>query len=149
MPSQSEQLEREAGQTRAQLSRTVEELRGRMTPGQMIDQLTNYAREGPAAEFRRNLAREVRENPLPLVLIGIGIGESRKISARALPARDRARHSAVTDAMGREAVPEKHGRQFIRSRPCAAPPKGGRRHLDQPNSAVIPLRKIPGSRPSA
>jgi hypothetical protein len=74
MPSQSEQLEREAGQTRAQLSRTVEELRGRMTPGQMIDQLTNYAREGPAAEFRRNLAREVRENPLPLVLIGIGIG---------------------------------------------------------------------------
>jgi hypothetical protein len=44
-----------------------------MTPGPVIDQLTNYAREGPAAEFRRNLEREVRENPLPLVLIGIGI----------------------------------------------------------------------------
>jgi hypothetical protein len=68
-----EQLEREAGQTRAQLSRTVEELHGRMTPGPVIDQLTNYAREGTAAEFRRNLEREVRENPLPLVLIGIGI----------------------------------------------------------------------------
>ena len=36
----------------------------------MIDQLIDYAREGPAAEFGRNLAREIRENPLPLVLIG-------------------------------------------------------------------------------
>jgi hypothetical protein len=44
-----------------------------MTPGQVIDQLLAYAREGPAADFRRNLANEVRENPLPLVLIKIGI----------------------------------------------------------------------------
>jgi Protein of unknown function (DUF3618) len=73
MPSPSEQREREAKQTRAQLSRTVEELRARMTPGQVIDQLLDYAREGPAADFRRKLANEVRENPLPLVLIGIGI----------------------------------------------------------------------------
>jgi Protein of unknown function (DUF3618) len=73
MPSQSEKLEREAGQTRAQLSGTVEELRARISPGQVIDQLIDYASEGPAAEFRRNLVREVRENPLPLVLIGIGI----------------------------------------------------------------------------
>jgi ferritin-like metal-binding protein YciE len=73
MANQSEKLEREAGRTRAQLSETLEELRARMTPGQVIDQLIDYAREGPAAEFRRNLAREVRENPLPLVLIGIGV----------------------------------------------------------------------------
>ena len=44
-----------------------------MTPGQVIDQLIDYAREGPAAGFGRNFAREIRENPLPLVLIGIGI----------------------------------------------------------------------------
>ena len=44
-----------------------------MTPGQVIDQVIDYAREGPAAEFGRNLAREVRENPLPLVLIGIEV----------------------------------------------------------------------------
>jgi len=73
MANQSEKLEREAGRTRAQLSETLEELRARMTPGQVIDQLIDYAREGPAAEFGRNLAREVRENPLPLVLIGIGV----------------------------------------------------------------------------
>ena len=27
----------------------------------------DYAREGPAAEFLRNLAREIRENPVPLL----------------------------------------------------------------------------------
>jgi len=50
------------------------ELRYRITPGQVIDELLDYAREGPAAEFLRNLAREIRENPVPLLLIVIGIG---------------------------------------------------------------------------
>jgi hypothetical protein len=73
MESRSEQLEREAEETRWQLSGTLEELRGRLTPGRVIDQVIDHAREGPAAEFLRNLGREVRENPMPLVLIGIGI----------------------------------------------------------------------------
>jgi hypothetical protein len=68
MANNSEKLEREAGRTRAQLAETLDALRARMTPGQVIDQLIDYAREGPGAGFGRNLAREVRENPLPLVL---------------------------------------------------------------------------------
>jgi ElaB/YqjD/DUF883 family membrane-anchored ribosome-binding protein len=73
MGSQSKQLEQEADQTRAQLSATLEELRAQITPGQVIDRVVDYASEGPAAEFLSNLRREIRENPLPLVLIGIGI----------------------------------------------------------------------------
>jgi ElaB/YqjD/DUF883 family membrane-anchored ribosome-binding protein len=73
MGSQSEQLEQEADQTRAQLSATLGELRAQITPGQVIDRVVDYASEGPAAEFLSNLRREIRENPLPLVLIGIGI----------------------------------------------------------------------------
>src|SRR6201998_2994447 len=73
MESQSEQLEREAEETRWQLSGTLEELRGGMTPGRVVDQLIDYTRDGPAAEFLGSLGREVRENPVPLVLIGIGI----------------------------------------------------------------------------
>jgi Protein of unknown function (DUF3618) len=73
MKPQSEQLEREAEETRWQLAGTLEELRDRMTPGRVVDQLADYTRDGPAAEFLRNLGREVRENPMPLVLIGIGI----------------------------------------------------------------------------
>jgi Protein of unknown function (DUF3618) len=73
MESQSEQFEREAEETRWQLAGTFEELRDRMTPGRVVDQVVDYTRDGPAAEFLRNLGREVRENPMPLVLIGIGI----------------------------------------------------------------------------
>jgi hypothetical protein len=73
MTSQSEQFEQEAEETRWQLAGTLEELRDRMTPGRVVDQVVDYTRDGPAAEFLRNLGREVRENPMPLVLIGIGI----------------------------------------------------------------------------
>src|ERR1700747_1599218 len=72
MESQSEQFEREAEETRWRLAGTLEELRDRMTPGRVVDQVVDYTRDGPAAELLRNLGREVRENPMPLVLIGIG-----------------------------------------------------------------------------
>ena len=74
MESKSAQLEREVEETRWQLSGTLEELRGRMTPGRVVDQVIDYTRDSPAADFFRNLGREVRENPLPMVMIGIGIG---------------------------------------------------------------------------
>jgi Protein of unknown function (DUF3618) len=45
MANQSEKLEREAGRTRAQLSETLDELRARMNPGQVIDQLIDYAQQ--------------------------------------------------------------------------------------------------------
>jgi hypothetical protein len=51
----------------------MDELRAWLVPGRTVDELIAYARDGPGAEFSRNLAREVREHPLPLVLIGIGI----------------------------------------------------------------------------
>jgi hypothetical protein len=73
MESQSARLEREAEETLWQLSGTLEELRGRMTPGRVVDQVIDYTRGSPAAEFLRNLGREVRENPMPLVVVGIGI----------------------------------------------------------------------------
>jgi hypothetical protein len=73
MESQSARLEREAEVTLWQLSGTLDELRGRMTPGRVVDQVLDYTRGSPAAEFLHNLGREVRENPMPLVVVGIGI----------------------------------------------------------------------------
>jgi Protein of unknown function (DUF3618) len=62
MANQSEKLERDAGRTRAQLSEALEELRARITPGQVIDQLIDYARgggrePGSAATWRVRFAR--------------------------------------------------------------------------------------------
>jgi uncharacterized protein DUF3618 len=73
MESQSARLEREAEETLWQLSGTLEELRARMTPGRVVDQVIDYTRDSPAAEFFRDLRREVRQNPMPLVLVGIGV----------------------------------------------------------------------------
>jgi Protein of unknown function (DUF3618) len=73
MEPQSARFEREAEETLRQLSGTLEELRGRMTPGRVVDQVIDYTRDSPAADFLRNIGQEVRQNPMPLVLVGIGI----------------------------------------------------------------------------
>ena len=73
MAYQSEQLEQEVEAARWRLQATLEELRTRMTPGLVIDQVIEYARQGPARGFFRNLTREVQENPMPLVMLGISI----------------------------------------------------------------------------
>jgi hypothetical protein len=95
MGTQSEQLERKAQQARARLTETLEELRAGMTPGQIVDQLADYARDGPAAEFFRNLARQIWENPLPLTLIGAGIAWL--IIASSQSSRTRAKHATVRE----------------------------------------------------
>ena len=100
MVSQSEQFEREAEETRWQLAGTLEELRDRMTPGRVVDQLIDYTRDGPAAEFLRNLGREVRENPMPLVLIGIGIAWLMLASSRT----SRAAVASAADSVARTAI---------------------------------------------
>jgi len=73
METQSARLEREAEEACEQLSATLEELRCRMTPGAVLDEVIQYTRNSPGSGFLRNLGRELRENPMPLVLTGIGI----------------------------------------------------------------------------
>src|SRR6478672_9497698 len=82
MTRSSEQLEREAEVARNHLAAGLDELRHRMTPGQIVDEVADYARDTPIAEFVRNLLRDLRENPLPLLLIGAGIAWSISNSIR-------------------------------------------------------------------
>lgn len=72
--SSSERLEHEAEVTRAQIADSLAELRERMTPGQVVEQVLDYARDGRPAEFFRNLGRQVVDNPVPVALIGAGLG---------------------------------------------------------------------------
>jgi hypothetical protein len=73
MARQSEQLEHEAEEARGELAISLEELRARMTPREIVDEVVEYARDTPVADFIRNLVRDVRESPLPLVVIFAGI----------------------------------------------------------------------------
>ncbi len=70
----SAEIEREVEETRAGLTNTLEELRDRAAPGQLFEQALDYARTSGGADMMRNLGQSVRDNPLPLVLIGAGIG---------------------------------------------------------------------------
>jgi hypothetical protein len=73
MAPQSEELEREAEQVRDQLAASLDQLRLRLTPGRMVDEAVRYFRGTPIADFGRNLGREVRERPMPLLIIFAGI----------------------------------------------------------------------------
>ena len=68
----SEQLERQAEQNRAEVEMTIDELRARLTPGQIVDEILAYTRGG-GGQFVSNLGRQVTNNPMPVVLIGAGL----------------------------------------------------------------------------
>jgi hypothetical protein len=69
----TEQLEREAERTRRELADTLEQLRARITPGQVLDQAVDYVRDSGGGEFLHNLKRQAVDNPLPVTLIGAGM----------------------------------------------------------------------------
>jgi hypothetical protein len=96
MAREIEQIEREAQEARSRLGQSLDELRLRATPGQLVDQIAGYAREGPVAEFLGNLTREMRDNPLPVLLIGIAI--TWLVVSSSLSARSRAKVERETPA---------------------------------------------------
>ena len=73
MATETERLERETEQTRAQLEQTLGELRARMSPGHLLDQASDYFRNSSGRTYLHNLRDEVVHNPVPITLIGAGI----------------------------------------------------------------------------
>ncbi len=67
------ELERQAEAARARVADTAESLRNKMTPGQMMDEFTGMLSNGDAGAALRNLKGQVRDNPLPLALVGAGL----------------------------------------------------------------------------
>jgi Protein of unknown function (DUF3618) len=100
MTKSSAQLEREAEQTRAQFAATLDELRSRITPGQLLDQTLDFARASNAGEFVRNLGRDARDNPLPLALIGTGLAWLMMTNGRRRGGFDAALADAARSASG-------------------------------------------------
>lgn len=71
-PSTAE-LEREAEVARADVTETADAIRQKMTPGQLIDEFTGMFSGGDTSAAMQNLKSQVRDNPLPLALIGTGL----------------------------------------------------------------------------
>ena len=67
------ELERDAEIARAKVAQTAESIRSRMTPGQLIDEFTGVFSGGDGMAALGNLKSQIRDNPLPLTLIGTGL----------------------------------------------------------------------------
>lgn len=66
-----EYLEQQIEQTRSQLNHTLEELQHRLSPGDLFEEAISYAKSH--REFGQSIATTVRENPIPICLMGIGL----------------------------------------------------------------------------
>src|SRR6266508_2485297 len=70
----SEQLERETQSCREELAESLDELRARMTPGEVVDQLVGYAQDTTGGLFFQHLKQQVANNPLPVAVMAAGFG---------------------------------------------------------------------------
>ncbi|HVH73542.1 MAG TPA: hypothetical protein VM755_01365 [Stellaceae bacterium] len=69
MTRQSERLEAEAEAARQRLSLALDELRVRLTPADVLDQLA----QSGTGEFFANFARDLRDNPLSVAFFGASL----------------------------------------------------------------------------
>ena len=68
----SAEIEREVEAQRAQVESTIGEIKERLTPGQLMDEVLSYTKHG-GAHFASNLGHTITANPLPATLLGISL----------------------------------------------------------------------------
>jgi hypothetical protein len=68
----SAELEREVEAQRHRVSNTIDEIQNKMSPGQLLDGVMDYTKGG-SVEFAQNLGRSIKDNPLPVALVGAGL----------------------------------------------------------------------------
>ncbi|QGM46394.1 DUF3618 domain-containing protein [Methylocystis heyeri] len=89
MQRRSELLKSEADLARERLASSIEELRSRISPSNLLDRVMSEKRQAAVGEFARGAAQRVRENPLPVAAVAgaalIGLFAGGRLSAA--PAR--------------------------------------------------------------
>ncbi|NIC04918.1 DUF3618 domain-containing protein [Billgrantia bachuensis] len=70
----SDEIEHEIHQTRARLDETLHEIEERFSPQKLMNTTYDYLRHGGAENAVSALGRTIRENPLPVMVTGIGLG---------------------------------------------------------------------------
>jgi len=75
MTSQSlQELERDIERSRAQLDQTIDRLQDKMNVSGVVDDMLGTARNGQYAPLYDKVLDTVRRNPVPVMLIALGIG---------------------------------------------------------------------------
>jgi hypothetical protein len=73
MSPSAKEIEREVEASRTNVEQTVDALREKMTLGQIVDEAASYFQQTGGSRMFANLGSQVRDNPLPLALVGIGL----------------------------------------------------------------------------
>lgn len=73
MTMETDKIEQDINRSRSALNDTIERLGGKLSPGQIVDEVLAVA-QGQFGQFTTNMGKQVRDNPIPLLLIGAGVG---------------------------------------------------------------------------
>lgn len=68
-----EEIEANIARTRGDMDATLTAIEQRLTPGQLFDQGLDYLKQSGAREFASNLGAQVKNNPMPVALMGVAI----------------------------------------------------------------------------
>jgi ElaB/YqjD/DUF883 family membrane-anchored ribosome-binding protein len=71
--ARQDEIEQGLERTRARMDSRLTELQGRLSPGQILDDLMGYFRGSEGGDFARNLVASVKSNPMPAALTGISL----------------------------------------------------------------------------
>jgi ElaB/YqjD/DUF883 family membrane-anchored ribosome-binding protein len=73
MSMETDRIEADLNASRHRLNDTLSQLGSKLSPGQMLDEVLGLA-QGQAGQFTAKLGRQVRDNPMPTLLIAAGVG---------------------------------------------------------------------------
>ncbi|MDH6267701.1 vacuolar-type H+-ATPase subunit H [Rhizobium sp. SG_E_25_P2] len=67
------EIEREIDGDRRRIEEKLDAIQERLSPGQMVDELLGYVKTSGGADFVNNLGRSVKNNPMPVALMGVSL----------------------------------------------------------------------------
>jgi ElaB/YqjD/DUF883 family membrane-anchored ribosome-binding protein len=73
MSMETDRIEADLNESRHRLNDTLSALGDKLSPGQMLDEVVGLA-QGQAGDFAKKLGAQVKDNPLPTLLIAAGVG---------------------------------------------------------------------------
>ncbi len=69
-----EHIEADIEKTRGEMSETLDAIQKKLSPGRMIDDVLDYFHTDSSEGFGTNLVDSIKRNPLPIALVGVGLG---------------------------------------------------------------------------
>lgn len=69
----SADLQQEIDEDRKRIETRIDAIQEKMSPGQLVDEVIAYAKSSGGGEYVSNLGKALKENPLPVALMGVSL----------------------------------------------------------------------------